>query len=304
MSSLLECAIIGGGPAGLSAALVLGRARRRVALFDEGEPRNAVTREAHGFLTRDGIAPAELRRAAHEDIRKYGNVSVHRMKVAEVANERGLFRLRTEEGERFEAKKLIVATGLKERLPAIDGLRELYGRSLFSCPYCDGWELRDQPLVVIGEQEEKAYHLAKTASQWSRNLLLCTNGSAIAEGRKRALEANGIRWNESRIRVALGTDGILNRVIFEGGEEEPRRGGFVVTEWFQGSALAESLGCRMNEKGGIETDEFGRTSVEGVFAAGDAAVISPAQLIVAAAEGSRAAMGVNGDLIHESFLPG
>lgn len=304
MSSLLECAIIGGGPAGLSAALVLGRARRRVALFDEGEPRNAVTREAHGFLTRDGIAPAELRRAAHEDIRKYGNVSVRRAKVAEVANERGLFRLRTEEGERFEAKKLIVATGLKERLPAIDGLRELYGRSLFSCPYCDGWELRDQPLIVIGEQESKAYHLAKTASQWSRNLLLCTNGSPIAEGRKRALEANGIRWNESRIRVLLGTSGILDKVIFEGGEEERRRGGFVVSEWFQGSAIAESLGCKMNEKGGIDTDEFGRTSVEGVFAAGDASVISPAQLIVAAAEGSRAAMGVNGDLIHESFLPG
>lgn len=301
---LLDCAIIGGGPAGLSAALVLGRARRKTALFDDNKPRNAVTRETHGFLTRDGTRPEEFRKAAREDIAKYDSVRFHGTAVAEIRKDGDVFAVHSSEGEVVRSRKIILATGLREFLPSIPGLRECYGTSLFSCPYCDGWEQRDRPLAVIAEKEESAYHLAKTAHQWSRDLWLCTNGVHLREKWQREMQANGIVWRKTPVRMLEQQDGMLVRIVFEDGETAVRSGGFVATDWVQGSTLAEALGCKLNERGGIETDEFGRTSVEGIFAAGDAAVIMPAQLIVAAAEGSRAAMGVNGDLIHESFLSG
>ncbi|CAM3791707.1 NAD(P)/FAD-dependent oxidoreductase [Cohnella lubricantis] len=301
---LFDCAIIGGGPAGLSAALVLGRARRKTALFDNNKPRNAVTRETHGFLTRDGASPEQLRQAAHEDIAKYASVQFYRDAVTEIRKEPNAFAVHSSEGEVVRSRKIILATGLREYLPSIPGLRECYGSSLFSCPYCDGWEQRDRPLVVIAEKEDSAYHLAKTAHQWSKDLLLCTNGVHLRERWQREMKANAIVWRKAPVQALEHRDGMLERVVFEDGDSVPRSGGFVATDWVQSSMLGESLGCKLNERGGIETDDYGRTSVEGVFAAGDAAVIAPAQLIVAAAEGSRAAMGVNGDLIHESFAGG
>lgn len=301
---LLDCAIIGGGPAGLSAALVLGRARRKTALFDHNKPRNAVTRETHGFLTRDGASPEEFRKAARADIAKYDSVRFHSAEVTDILKEQDAFAVHSSEGEVVRSRKVILATGLREFLPSVPGLRECYGSSLFSCPYCDGWEQRDRPLVVIAEKEDSAYHLAKTAFQWSKDLWLCTNGTHLRDEWQQELRANGIVWRRTPVRMLEQSGGKLERVVFEDGETAARAGGFVATDWVQASTLFKSLGCKLNERGGIETDDYGRTSVEGVFAAGDAALIAPAQLIVAAAEGSRAAMGVNGDLIHESFAKG
>ncbi|WP_051318133.1 NAD(P)/FAD-dependent oxidoreductase [Cohnella thermotolerans] len=300
---LLDCAIIGGGPAGLSAALVLGRARRSTVLFDDGKPRNAVTRQSHGFLTRDGVTPAEFREAARRDIAKYDSVEFRSETVASVGKERGRFVVRTASGGAFEARKIILATGLKETLPDIGRIAEYYGTSLFSCPYCDGWEMRDRPLVVIANDASKAAHMAQVLSNWSRDLLVCTNGSRLTAEQREALALHGIRYKETGIRSLEGEHGRLERVRFEDGASEERTGGIVVSEWRQAADFAMSLGCRMNETGGIAADEARRTNVEGVFAAGDAAVISPAQLIVAAADGARAAIGVNSDLTHESFHP-
>src|SRR5436853_2415150 len=141
---IIDCAIIGGGPAGLNAALVLGRARRAVLLFDDNQPRNAVTQETHGFLTRDGVKPGELRHLAHLELRKYPTVEIRHTRITDVRNHEGLFELVADNSDVVQARALILATGLKETLPAIAGIHDYYGKSLFNCPYCDGWELRDK----------------------------------------------------------------------------------------------------------------------------------------------------------------
>jgi thioredoxin reductase len=147
---LFDSAIIGGGPVGLNAALILGRARRNVVLFDNNNPRNAVTQESHGFITRDGIDPKEFREIAHNEIGRYLSVIYAKREVISVIkNNKPLFELVTSENKRYQSKTIIISTGLKDVLPSIDNISDYYGRSLFHCPYCDGWELRDKPLVVI-----------------------------------------------------------------------------------------------------------------------------------------------------------
>jgi len=298
----LDCAIIGGGPAGLSAALVLGRARRTVALFDEGKPRNRVALVSHGFLTRDGTPPAQMRKIAHDELSVYPSVRIRSERVEDVARETdGSFRLTDAAGEEWRARRVLLAAGLKELLPEIAGLRDFYGKSLFCCAYCDGWELRDRPLVLIAGNDH-TFHLAKTIYNWSADLLVCTNGyDSLAPEEEEALVRRGIRIDHRPIGRLVGSDGQLAGVRFEDGSETPREGGVVAERLRQAAPFAERLGCAMTPYGGIETDAAGRTSVPGVYAAGDAAYIMPAQLIVAAGDGSRAAIGINEDMTDDAF---
>ncbi|WP_336791102.1 NAD(P)/FAD-dependent oxidoreductase [Paenibacillus sp. MMO-177] len=300
---LYDCAIIGGGPAGLNAALVLGRARRNVVLFDDNKPRNAVTRESHGFLTRDGVKPDEFRRMAHVDISKYPSVKVVRTRVVDmVKRAHALFLVQASTGEVFQARTIILAIGLKEKLPDIAGVADYYGTSLFSCPYCDGWELRDQPLAVISENESHRFSMASTVYNWSRDLIVCTNGVGKIEPQQRAkLQSRGVRIFEQRIASLRGKSGRLQKIVFADGTEVARTGGFVTSNWYLPIRFAEKLGCKLNESGGLAIDDYGKTTVEHVYSAGDAATISPAQLIVAAAGGSKAAMNVNTALTHLDF---
>lgn len=302
----VDCAIIGGGPAGSQAALVLGRARRSVLVFDDNQPRNAVTHESHGFLTRDGIAPGELRRIAHEELAKYPSVTLRRARVTDVRREENGeesgFALATDDGATAQARTIILATGLRESLPGIPGIRDYYGKSLFSCPYCDGWELRDRPLVVIAEDGQRAFHLAKVVWNWSHDLMLCTNGHTILSAEQKAvLQRNGIEVVEDTITALVGRDGVLERVVFASHEASAREGGFVVSQLSQASGFGAQLGCEMNAQGNMAIDELGRTTVPGVYAAGDAAGMAPAQLVIAAAAGSRAAAAVNTDLTERAF---
>ncbi|WP_282155286.1 NAD(P)/FAD-dependent oxidoreductase [Cytobacillus gottheilii] len=299
---MLECIIIGGGPAGLNAALVLGRARRQTVLFDNNDARNKVTHESHGFITRDGVTPKEFREAAHNDIRKYPSVKIKKETIIEVyKEENGLINVKTADGQIITSKKLIFATGLKERLPNIEGVRAFYGKSLFSCPYCDGWEQRDQPLVLISENAH-AVHMAKMIYQWSKDLIICTNGNkTISDEDKLVFERKGILVREEKIARLHGADGKLEKIIFEDGHEISRTGGFVTTELYQGNQFGASLGCALNENDGIIVDTLGKTNINGVFAAGDTSFSGPSQLIIAASEGVRAAAGVNSELTMEEF---
>ncbi|WP_257352052.1 NAD(P)/FAD-dependent oxidoreductase [Pseudalkalibacillus decolorationis] len=299
---ILDCAIIGGGPAGLNAALVLGRAKRKVILFDNDQPRNAVTQESHGFITRDGVSPREFRALAHQDISKYPSVKIKKSKIVEVKKESSsMFNLITHEGKSFLCRKIIVATGLKESLPNVNGIRDYYGKSIFSCPYCDGWELREQPLVLISENKHVS-HMAKVIYQWSKDLVVCTNGNKIIpETEQQLLKRKGIRIKEERIIHLRGSDGKLEKVVFEDGTEMERTGGFVTTELGQFNDLASALGCKMSKNGGIIADDLGRTNVQDVYAAGDTSLSGPSQLIISAAQGVRAAMGVNFDLTMAEF---
>jgi thioredoxin reductase len=298
---LFDCAIIGGGPAGLSAALVLGRAKRNVLLLDEGKPRNAVTHESHGFLTRDGVEPGEFRAIAYQEIARYPSVEIQRARVVEASKHDAHFEVATGEGEHFQAKTILLATGLKDVLPEIDGIHDYYGKSLFACPYCDGWERRDQPLVVISDSISP-FHMAKVVWNWSRDLLICTNGhTLLTTEEKETLRRNNIQVVEDKIVALVGENGMLEKVVFASQGESVRTGGFVGGWPVQASSLGADLGCEINAQGRLVTDALARTTVKGVYAAGDTATPF-AQLIMAAAEGSKAAAAVNMDLIESEFL--
>jgi thioredoxin reductase len=270
-------------------------------LFDNNKPRNAVTHASHGFITRDGVTPSEFRRIAHEEISRYPSVRYQKSEITGVSRTESGFRIETDQGERFEAGKLILATGLKEQFPLIEGFYDFYGQSLFNCPYCDGWELRDKPLVLVSESPN-AFHTAKMIFNWSKDLIVCTNGSsALTDEQQRILHNNGIAVNSRPIAAFTGQNGRLEEVKFVDGTAIRRAGGFVTPQFSQKALFGEELGCDTKETGGIVTDAFGRTSVKGIYAAGDTSVIAPSQLILAAAEGSRAAMGVNMDLTEEAF---
>lgn len=298
---LYDCAIIGGGPAGLNAALVLGRSRRNTVLFDDDNGRNLVTREAHGFITRDGICPEEFKRLGHEDIQKYGSVKTENGRVVKIDRvSKTHYELTADSGEVFHSIKIIIAAGLKEELPNVPDIEKFYGTSLFSCPYCDGWEMRDQPLAVIADKQ--VFELAKKVYTWSRDLAVFTNGEGrLEEGQKDKLLSKGIKVYEDIVSGLEGENGQLHSIRLEDGTLIDRSGGFVTPLWSHATNFAKELGCKQNEHGGILTDDYGRTNVWNVYAAGDASLIVPSQLVIAAGEGSAAAIGVCGDLTNEYF---
>ncbi|WP_282019492.1 NAD(P)/FAD-dependent oxidoreductase [Planomicrobium okeanokoites] len=297
---ILDCAVIGGGPAGLNASLVLGRSRRKTVLFDDNKPRNAVVSESHGFITRDGVDPQEFKRIGHEELAKYPDVEIQKQRVVRVYKEDGLFHLEAEDGAVFQAKRIILAMGFKEVLPDVDRVAEFYGKSLFSCPFCDGWEMRDKALVVISDNEA-ASHMVKVASNWTEDLIYCTNGRQLLEEEKSLLESRGIQVYEEKIRALNGVSGKLAEILFEDGRAISREGGFITPEWMLASDIAASLGCKLNDRGGVESDAMKRTNIEGVYACGDVSLAGASQLIFAAAEGSMAAISINAAMIEEEF---
>ncbi|REK71781.1 NAD(P)/FAD-dependent oxidoreductase [Paenibacillus paeoniae] len=298
----VDCVIIGGGPAGLNAALVLGRARRSVIVLDDNQPRHAVTQHTHGFLTRDGVTPGKLRGLAQRELAAYPTVAMEHRRVTEIWRAGAGFHIGTGDGSWYAARKVLLATGLRETLPQVPDIDSFYGRSLFNCPYCDGWELRDRPLIVIADGMN-AFTLTRLAYQWSKDLLLCTNGAegTLNEEELNQLKSHGIRITKRRVAGLEGKDGELHSIRLEGGAQVRRSGGFVSPVWRQAAPFGDWLGCAANEQGGIQTDRLGRTSVYGVYAAGDSSVIAPAQAVIAAGEGSKAAIGINADLIQEDF---
>ncbi|MEM8862085.1 MAG: NAD(P)/FAD-dependent oxidoreductase [Chloroflexota bacterium] len=297
---IYDSVIIGGGPAGLSAALVLGRARRNVILFDDNKPRNAVTQESHGYLTRDGITPTEFRQISHAEITNYPSVEIRPVRVSSVQKHSDLFEIVLEDSKSFQARSVILATGLKEKLPTVPHIHDFYGKSLFSCPYCDGWERQDKPLILISESEH-AFHMAKTVWNWSHDLTVCTNGhQPLTKDQLETLQQKGIQIISDRITNLVGKGGHLEKVIFETQGEKDFETGFVTTQWFQASSFGSELGCEVNAQNLMVVDPLGRTTVPGVYAAGESLGF-PSQLIIAAAEGSRAAAGVNMDLIEKEF---
>jgi len=299
----MDCVIIGGGPAGLNAALILGRARRKVMVIDEGKARNAVTTHMHGYLTREGISPARFRKLAQQELAHYPNIMIKKGRVLRVQKDAtGLFQVKTKQLI-VKAQTVLLSTGLKESFPVIRNLSLYYGKTLFSCPYCDGWELRDKPLIVIAETNN-ALSFAMTVSQWSANLVLCTNGKYhLSEEEVNAAKEFKIKVVEKRIARLIGQNSRLQGVQFADGKTIRCSGGFISPYWEHASSISSQLGCKLNEQQGIWQDGKGRTSVPGVFTAGDAMNISPAQAIIAAADGVKAAMSINTDLQRLKLQP-
>ncbi|GAE93518.1 thioredoxin reductase [Gracilibacillus boraciitolerans JCM 21714] len=224
-------------------------------------------------------------------------------RVHRINKENTFFQVETENGgEEYNAKKVILATGFKEVLPDISRVKEFYGKSLFSCPFCDGWELRDRALAVIAN-DQRALHMAKMVSNWTNDLIIFTNGNNILSLEEQALlKGYGININEKKIATFIGEDGMLNKIQLEDGTTVLREGGFITAEWKQAASFDSTLKYTLNEHGGIETDTWQRTNTEGgVLACGDTRIAGPSQLIAAAGEGSMAAISVNAALIEEKF---
>ncbi|MFD0697725.1 NAD(P)/FAD-dependent oxidoreductase [Paenibacillus sp. GCM10027628] len=297
----LDVAIIGGGPAGLNAALVLGRARKNVAVIDEGRPRNAVTHEAHGFLTRDGISPGEFRRIAKEEISAYPSVFFVADTAESIRGTDGHFQITTGQGKVFESKKVLFAVGMKDRPLDIPGLAEIYGKSAFVCPYCDGWELRDEPLVVINKGVE-LMHFAPLISGWTNRFTICTNGpDELTDAQREELRRHQVPMFDSRIRHIDSSGGIVRQVVLEDGTSIPCRGIFFKPELVTGSDLPRAIGCQTTEAGMVVVDSFGKTNVPGVYSAGDAASRMH-QAIAAASMGAIAAAAINNELNTELWM--
>ena len=212
----------------------------------------------------------------------------------------GQFVVTLADGAVLRSRKLLVATGVCDNLPEIPGIREMYGRSVFHCPYCDGWEIRDQPIAIYGK-EHRGVGLALELTVWSRDLVLCTDGPADMGDEDRArLARNGVAIREERVTALEGRDGILERILFDAGAPLLRRAMFFTAGQFQRSELAIRLGCEFNDKGTVRTGKYESTHLPGLYVAGDASR-AVQWVIVAAAEGAEAAFAINTDLIKEDL---
>ncbi|MEJ1089246.1 NAD(P)/FAD-dependent oxidoreductase [Microbacterium sp. Mu-80] len=298
--------IVGGGPAGLSAALNLGRALMRVLLIDADRPRNAATLVSHGFLTRDGVSPHELRRLAREELAGYPNVEIRtRQRVFDIGpvglrdhGAGGGFRAeegfraevgRREPTESVRARAVLLATGLREQLPDVPNLRGFYGVSLFSCVACDAWDLREKRLALIGESADLVAR-ARLISRWTSELTVFTHGSvAIGPAEEAELIAQGIAVERSPIVELAGERGVITGIRVADGGEHAIDGGFVQPQWDAELGYLREVMPDADEAGHLIVDRSGRTSRPGLYAAGDIAAPGPQQLVVAAGAGARVA---------------
>jgi thioredoxin reductase len=298
---MYDVIIVGAGPAGLSAALMLGRCRRSVLICDTGQPRNAASHAMHGYLSRDGIHPREFLAIGRGELSRYRTVELRDVAVeAAHCRKDGRFEVSLADGDVVTARKLLLATGVVDNVPELEGIRELYGRSVFHCPYCDGWEVRDEPIAIFG-RGSRGVGLSLELTVWSRDLVLCTDGpSEIDDADLARLERNGIAVREDRIARLEGDGGLLRQIVFASGDVLPRRALFFTTGQSQQSRLAVSLGCHINEKGTVHTGKYETTHLPGLFVAGDASR-AVQWVIVAASEGAEAAFAINTDLIKEDL---
>ncbi|MFL0374084.1 NAD(P)/FAD-dependent oxidoreductase [Paenibacillus amylolyticus] len=300
MNQLLDVLIIGGGPAGLNAALVLGRARKNVVVIDDETPRNWVTRETHGFVTRDGASPREFRKAAKEQIAAYPSVQFASDTATAITGNDGDFVIKTTQGASYRTKKILFAVGKKDLPLDINGLTEVYGKSAFVCPYCDGWELRDQSLVII-VSGDKALHMAKVISGWTERYTICTNGSdSLTDEQREELKQHHVTVFDAPIQSINSEEGMVQQVVLNDGTAIPCTGVFFQPKLFTGSELPKAIGCEITESGTVIVDATGKTSVAGVYSAGDAAS-ELYQAITAASLGALSAVSINNELNFEKW---
>lgn len=300
-----DVVIVGSGPAGLSAALALGIARKRVLLCDSGSRRNAAAEHIHNFVTRDGSPPGEFRSVGREQLMKYSRVEVRDVRVLSIAGVRGAFEV-TLEAEVVESRRILLATGMIDEMLPIDGFRELWGRSIFQCPYCHGWEVQDRPWgYLAGAAEASALTLfALQARGWTRDLVVFSNGELeISEDDRRTLAAAQIRLETAPIARLVSRDGKLEGVELNTGATVACAALFAHPPQRQVD-LVRALGIGFDEQGYVRIDPARReTSVPGIYAAGDLANRQQGAIFAAAA-GAQAAVMLNLDLTSELVLTG
>ncbi len=290
-----EVAIIGGSIAGLSAAMTLGRSLRKTAVFDSGTACNRFAPRSHNFITADGLKPREILAKAREQVEKYDRVSFHDEEVTSVEKSETGFDISTRT-KKYTSKRVLLATGLRDILPDIPGFSECWGISILHCPYCHGYECRDERTGIIANGEA-AYHLGTLINNWTRDITVLTNGTSELRNEEREkLEKLGVKVIEKEIARIDHKDGRATEVVFIDGTSEPIMHFYASVPFEQQNDVAESLGCKMSGHGHVDVDDEQRTSIEGVYAAGDCTAQARA-ISVAAASGTKAGFTINVELI-------
>lgn len=294
---IFDVIIIGGGPAGLNAGVVLGRCRRSVLLFDTGSYRNKDSHGMHNYLTRDDIEPTEFIKICHEELKKYSVQRLNKTIVHAHKNDDGIFMVRDSEGTLYESKKLLVATGLTDNLPEIEGFKEFYGKSIHHCPYCDGWEVKDKRIGVYA-RNKPGWELALSMKNWSDHVVLYTDGKInVKPAQQKQLTANGVTVITLSIKKVAG-NGKLEKIVFKNGTEAPCDAIFFVNGFKQQCDLAETFGCEMTGKGAVYANKMQQTNIPGLYVAGDVAR-EMHFVVVASAEGAKAGVNINKELQQE-----
>lgn len=297
----IDVLIVGGGPAGLSAALVLGRCHRNVLLCDAGHQRNLSSHAIHGLLGREGKSPAAFLQEARADLLRYKSVQVRETLVSQISPALEGFDFICSDGTEGRAARILLASGLVDELPEIMGIEPLYGISVHHCLYCDGFEYAGRAVAAYGKGDKGA-ELAIMMKHWISDVVVCSDGTEVSAKVARKLEAFNIPLRSERVRCLKGTKGELTSILFEAGAPLSRSGLFFSTGCHQASGLSKDLGCKRNDRGGVVIDlATEESSVPGVYVAGD---VSRDVLLVAVAigEGAQAAVAINKYLLRRDGL--
>ena len=295
---VFDCIIVGGGPAGLNAAVVLGRCQRKVLVFDTAQYRNRYSHGMHNYLTRDGIDPAEFIKISRKEIFKYGVELANKKVVSARKNDQNLFVVKDEDGTIYHAKKLLIATGLTDPLPDVEGFEEMYGKSVFHCPYCDGWEIRNKTLGVYAKNKN-GFDLAIALKGWSADVAIFTDGvNKFKPQEKEELAANDIAIITLPVLKLEGKNGMIEKIIFKNGTQHALQALFFVNGFSQQCDLAETFDCEVSKHGKVLTNQYQQTKTAGLYVAGDADK-DMHFVVVAAAEGAKAGVIINKELQKE-----
>jgi thioredoxin reductase len=297
---MFDAIIVGGSTAGLSAALYLGRFRRNVLIIDSQKPANRFSHASHGFFTRDGVSPTELVAIGREQLAKYETITFQVGEVTQIQPEQQHFAVTLADGSRYSARKILLATGMKDTLSAINGLQQFWGISVFHCPFCDGWEQRDQPVAILN-RGEAAFHHAKLLRVLTADLVICSDGPSELTAEQQAwLTKYGIQLIETAVERVEGQGTQVEQIVFVDGSTLARTAIFTRLNVAQPSDFAAQLGYELTPNGLVKVDAQGRTTIVGIYAAGDM-TYGARQIVYAASQGAATAIGMIVDLIAEDF---
>jgi thioredoxin reductase len=300
MSKVFDVIIIGGSYAGLSAGMALGRALRNVLIIDSGKPCNAQTPRSHNFITHDGEAPAIISKSAKEQVMRYPTVTFVDGIAVSAKKVEGKFEINTDNGEHLYARKLLFTTGLKDIMPAVEGFAACWGVSVLHCPYCHGYEVKDEPTGIIANGDV-AFELARLINHWTKDLLVFTNGpSNLTPERLQQIESHNIKIIETELDGIEHDNGQIRFLRLRGGKRFALKAIYARPVFVQHCTIPHDLGCELTEQHLLKVDAFQRTSISGIFAAGDNS--TPMRSVsLAVAGGGFAGASINKDLIDEEF---
>lgn len=293
--------IVGGSYAGLAAGLTLGRALRHVLIIDSGDPCNKQTPYSHNLLTHDGDTPAAIAALAREQVKQYPTVQFCTDMVTDASRFDNGFKVTTWSGAELTADKLLFATGIKDKLPAIEGLKDCWGISVLHCPYCHGYEVRNKPTAILSKGEH-ALELVKLLSNWTNELIVLTNEQeALPEEHEALLRQRGVKAINTAISGLQHKQGQLEKIVFADNSELAVEVLYAPSPFEQATRLPEKLGCHLTEEGYLQVDAGQQTTVAGVYASGDNTTRTRT-LANAISQGTTAAIAINKQLIEERFV--